>query len=130
MFIDANIFLEIFLKNRNYLKCEEFIKNLINDDTPFYTSDFILYSCMLEIYKKLGSDLTLRNFLIFINSIGIVLIRPSLKAIYDSANLMKKYRLDFDDALVISCMIENSIKDLISYDKHFTKIKEINVIGP
>lgn len=43
---------------------------------------------------------------------------------------MKKYKLDFDDALVISCMKENNIKSLVTYDNHFIKIKEINLIKP
>ena len=72
----------------------------------------------------------MKDFLIFVNSINVNIIRPSLKAVYDAIDFMNKEKLDFDDALVLSCMIENGIKDLVSYDKHFDKIKGINIIRP
>ena len=72
----------------------------------------------------------MKNFLIFISSIRVSILRPSLKEIYSATSFMEKYKLDFDDALIISCMAENNIKDLASYDKHFDRVKEINVIKP
>ena len=129
MFIDSNIFLEIALKDENFKKCENFIKNLINKKINFYTSDFIIYSCLLIIYNK-SSKLNMKNFLVFINSIKITVIKPTLKEIYGSIDIMDRYNLDFDDALVVSCMAENKIKDLVTYDKHFNKVKEINIIKP
>ena len=72
----------------------------------------------------------MKDFLVFINSIKINIIRPSLKELYKATEFMKKYKLDFDDSLVISCIKENNIKQLISYDKHFSKIKEISIIKP
>ncbi|MBI2670818.1 type II toxin-antitoxin system VapC family toxin [Candidatus Woesearchaeota archaeon] len=130
MFIDTNIFLEIFLKDKNYVKCEEFIRRLTNKKISFYTSDFIIFSCLLIIKNKLKSTTHMKGFLIFINSIKIEIIRPSLKEMYGAIEFMKKYRLDFDDALIISCMVENNIKSIISYDKHFIKVKEIDVVEP
>ena len=130
MFIDTNIFLEIFLKDKNYIKCEEFIRDLIRKKITFYTTDYIIYSCLLIISNKLGSSFVMRNFLIFINSIKIAIIRPSLSVLYDSIRTMKKYKLDFDDALVISSMIENNLKELVSYDEHFDKIKDIKIVRP
>lgn len=127
MFVDANIFLEIALKDKNYQKSIDFFKENKND---LYTSDFIVYSCLLTINNKLNSFKVMKDFLIFINSVKIDIIRPSLKAIYDTVDLMNKEKLDFDDALVLSCMIEQGIKDLVSYDKHFDKIKGINTIRP
>ncbi|MBS3108421.1 type II toxin-antitoxin system VapC family toxin [Candidatus Woesearchaeota archaeon] len=130
MFIDSNIFLEIALKNANYTKCEEFLKNLLVKNTPFYTSDFVIYSCLLIINSKLNFPVYMKNFLIFISSIKVSILRPSLKEIYSATNFMEKYKLDFDDALILSCMVENKIKYLVSYDKHFDKVKEVNVIKP
>ncbi len=72
----------------------------------------------------------MKDFLVFINSLNLRILRPTLKAIYDTMEFMKKYKLDFDDSLVISCMLENNIKHLVSYDKHFDKVKEIEIIRP
>ena len=130
MFVDTNIFLEIALKDKNHVKCREFIQKLIDKKISFYTSDFIVFSCLLIIQNKLNSPDRMKDFLVFINSIKINIIRPSLKELYKATEFMKKYKLDFDDSLVISCIKENNIKQLISYDKHFSKIKEISIIKP
>lgn len=130
MFIDANIFLEIALKDKNWEKCVKFINDAVINNRSLCTSDFIIYSCLIIIYDKLNSHLKMMDFLVFINSLGIDVIRPSLKAVYNAMEIMAKEKLDFDDALVISCMIENGIRDLISYDGHFDKIKNVNIIRP
>ena len=130
MFIDANIFLEIALKDNNYQKCIGFFKDSINSNYKLYTSDFIVYSCLIVLENKLNSYQDMKNFLIFINSLDISIISPNIKTIYDSVEIMKKEKLDFDDALVVSCMNEKNIKKLVSYDKHFDKIKHIEIIKP
>ena len=130
MFIDANIFLEIALKDTNYQKCVEFIKNILKNNKNIYTSDFIVYSCLLILHNKLNSYIKMKDFLVFVNSSNISILRPSLKAMYDTIDFMKRYRLDFNDSLIIGCMLENNIKCLVSYDKHFDKVKEIEVIRP
>ena len=130
MFIDANIFLEMVLKDKNHEKCRIFIQELLEKKKLFYTSDFIIYSCLLTIWEKLKSTAHMKNFLIFMNSIGMNIIKPSLKEMYSAAGFMGKYNLDFDDALVVSCMDENKLKEIATYGSHFNKIKNIAVIHP
>jgi len=36
--------------------------------------------------------------------------------------------LDFDDALVLSCMLNREVVSLASFDKHFDKIKDIEKV--
>lgn len=43
---------------------------------------------------------------------------------------MEKYKLDFDDALVVSCMTEYEIDKLVTYDQHFDQVEEITVHKP
>jgi len=129
MFIDANIFLEIALKDEKSQDCQKFIKDAIKKKSLYYTSDFIVYSCLINIQYRLSSD-SLRDFLVFLNSIKITILRPSVREIYDAQRIMEKYRLDFDDALVVSCMIANNIQELVSYDKHFDKVGFIKIIRP
>lgn len=126
VFIDANIFLESALKDRNYQNCGAFI-NLIKDrKIKAVTSDFILYTCLLQIELKLKSVEFIKDFIISINSLeGLQIIRPSLTDMYNSVKISAEYKLDFDDSLVVSCMQSNSIKTLISFDKDFDKIKII-----
>lgn len=60
----------------------------------------------------------------------LTILNPDLKTILTSFGFMKRYSLDFDDALVASSMIANKIKKLVSFDKHFDKVKEIERIEP
>lgn len=60
----------------------------------------------------------------------LTILNPDLKTILTSLGFMKRYSLDFDDALVVSSMIANKIKKLVSFDKHFDKVKEIERIEP
>jgi len=61
---------------------------------------------------------------------NIEILHPSLEAISIAIDKMRKYNIDFDDALVVSSMAEAKIKKLISFDKDFDKIKEIERLEP
>lgn len=130
MFVDANIFLEIILEDQHDLQCEAFLLNCLEKKQQLCTSDFVVYACLLAIAHRLHSVEKMKDFLISMHSLHITVLRPSLKAMEESFMFMENYKLDFDDALVLGCMIENDIKELISYDKDFTNVKEITVIQP
>ena len=111
------------LKDEKAEDCKIFFDKLKNEEIEVSTSDFIIYACLLEIQYKYKSPKYLRNFILFINEMkGLRIFRPSIKEIYDSVDIAEKYKLDFDDSLVVSLMINNDIKGLISFDKHFDKI--------
>ena len=68
----------------------------------------------------------MKDFIIFINSIfGLKIMKSSLSNLIKTINFMQEYKLDFDDALVISCMRSNNINKLISLDKDFDKVRFI-----
>ena len=125
-FIDANIFLELMLDDEKAIDCKMFFDKLKNGEVEASTSDFIIYTCLLQIQYKFKSLKYLKNFILFINEMkGLRIFRPSLNDIYKSINISEKYKLDFDDSLVVSLMINNNIKELISFDKHFDKVNLI-----
>ena len=131
VFIDANIFLEVFLEDAHAIHCEELLRQIGHRELSAKTSDFILYTCLLQLQHKAKSAEALKHFLLFINTLpGLEIIRPSLKEIYEAANITERYKLDFDDSLVVSCMISNNIKTLISFDKDFDKVNVITRTEP
>lgn len=122
VFVDANIFLEIMLNNEKSSFCEVFFDKIKKQEVIAKSSDFILYTCLLQIQYKVKSTKAMQNFLIFINSLTeLEIIRPSLKEVHEAIRFSEKYSLDFDDALVLSCMVHNNIKTLISFDTDFDK---------
>ncbi len=126
VFIDANIFLEIFLKDDKAERCKEFLKTLQAANRLALTTDFIVYTCLIQIENSTKNTDLMRNFLIFLNSLSnLKILRPSIDDVYRTFDFMDSKGLDFDDSLVVSCMLNNGVKELASFDKHFDKVKEI-----
>lgn len=130
-FVDANIFLEIALGDERKEECKEILsrvqKNLLNA----ITSDFIMYTCLLQIESRLKSVEKMQNFLTFLDNMeGMQINSPNNETIYDAFEIMKKYKLDFDDSLVVAIMKSLGLEKLISFDKHFDKVREIKRLEP
>lgn len=129
-FVDANIFLEISLKDKRSEECKSFLLKS-RKEINIVTSDFIIYSCVLRSQTKEKPLEGVRGFFNFISEFyEMEILRPSLTVMMKSKEFMKKYSLDFDDALVVACMIENKIKQLVSFDEDFDKVKEIERLEP
>ena len=129
IFIDANIFLEIFLKDSKSEECKAFLNSLQERDRQALTTDFILYSCILQIQNKLKSVDSIKNAIIFFNSYpNLKVIRPAIYDIFSAVEIIEKEKLDFDDSLVVACMRTYGIEKLASLDRHFDKIRNIERI--
>ncbi len=124
-FVDANIFLELMLDDDKAEECENFFKKIKNKEIEAVTSDFILYTCIVKIEQKLKSVSKIEQFLFYINQMNLHIIRPLLGDMINSLKISEKYKLDFDDSFIISLMINNNIKELVSFDKHFDKVNLI-----
>ena len=129
VFIDTNIFLEIFLGDLKAEACRDYLLSLKKQKIDAVTTDFIVYSCILIAQNKTNKLDSVNKIILFFNSYPIKILRPSFDDLYDAIKIMKCHNLDFDDSLVLACMKNNSIKDLASMDKHFDKIKDMNRIG-
>ncbi|MFQ5531806.1 MAG: type II toxin-antitoxin system VapC family toxin [Candidatus Nanoarchaeia archaeon] len=126
IFVDANIFLEVVLDDKKASSCINFFEKIKNKEIKAKTSDYLIYACLLQIQHKTKSTKNMEKFILFIHSLkGLEIIRPSLKDMYDAIKISNKHSLDFDDGLVVSAMINNDIKTLISFDKHFDKVSII-----
>ena len=129
IFVDANIFLEIFLKDSKSEECKNFLKSAQNQDKSLFTSDYLIYSCLITIENDLKDASELNNALLFFNSTSnLKILRPSFDEFSHAIEIMEKLSLDFDDSLVIACMKNYGIEKLASLDKHFDKVKDIKRI--
>ena len=122
IFLDANIFLEFELGDKYSQDCKTLLSKIHNNKIKAITSDFIVYTCLIQMENKLKSVEKMENFITFLeNLIGLEIHSPTYKIIYNAFEIMKKYKLDFDDALVVSIMKSLGIKQLVSFDKDFDK---------
>jgi len=117
--IDTNIFLEILLNQKNADECEVLLKKINKDESSFYVSSFALHSIeVIMMRNNKGEDLA--SFLSFIARSKIIRIETTISDELDALKNMKKFQLDFDDALQLSLCKKYSLV-IISYDKHFDK---------
>ena len=65
VFIDANIFLEIVLKDKRSDDCKKFLYRVLNEEIKAYTNDFIVYSCLLHVQRTDKSKM--KDFIVFFN---------------------------------------------------------------
>ena len=131
VFIDANIFLEVILKDEKNESCKNYLNKIKNNEIMAITSDFIIYTCLLQIERNIKDNEKLKKFILGINSLnGLEIIRPYLTDIHNAIKIANKESLDFDDSLVVSCMKSANINKLVSFDKHFDKVKTIKRIEP
>jgi predicted nucleic acid-binding protein len=131
IFIDANIFLEIFLDESKSNNCKELLKSLQDNYKKAVTTDFVMYSCILITQYNLKETKFVKNAIIFFNYYkNLKILRPSLDDLYYAAEIMSNNKLDFDDSLIVACMGNNDIKKIASLDKHFDKVKSIQRIKP
>ncbi|MBI5073128.1 type II toxin-antitoxin system VapC family toxin [Candidatus Woesearchaeota archaeon] len=131
IFLDANIFLEVALRDKKSENCKKLLLDINNGDYHGYTSDFIVYACLLQIQYKTKDSSLMKNFILFLNSINnLTVLRPSFAEMIKAAEYRDKYKLDFDDSLVVSSMVNNGIDTLISQDADFNKVSIIKVRQP
>ena len=129
VFIDANIFLEIFLKDDKSEECKKFLKYLPEQEARGVTTDFIIYSCIINTQNNLKSTELVRNVILFFSNYeNLKILRPSFDEFYYAVEIMDISKLDFDDSLVVACMKNYGITELASLDKHFDKVKGIERI--
>lgn len=131
VFVDANIFLEVVLSDAQREACKHFLTEFIVGTTEGYTSDFLVYACLLQIQHKTKDVKQMEKFIIFLNSIPhLTIIRASLSDMAAALPIMEMHKLDFDDALVISCMQHGGINTLVSFDADFDRIAGVRRVEP
>ena len=129
IFIDANIFLEIFFDDSKADECEKFLKSLEMGGTSAFTSDFLIYACILAVENKFKDHKKMENSLIFFRSCpNLRILIPSIDELQYAVEISKTEKLDFDDSLVVACMKSYGIVTLASLDRHFDKVKGIQRI--
>ena len=128
VFIDANIFLEVFFDDSKAEECEKFLKYLETSGARAFTSDFLVYACIVSIENRFKDYKKLENALIFFRTYPLKILIPSFDELQYAIEISKVEKLDFDDSLVIACMKSYGIEQLASLDKHFDKVKSIKRI--
>ena len=131
IFIDANICLEVELKQKLAKECKELLTYLETASPCAWINSFLVFSIVLTIQHKTQNKDKTKKFIKILNSYpGLSIYSPTLSTVHDGISEQEKNDLDFDDGLVIACMNELGIKDIVTFDSHFESIEGVNKISP
>ena len=127
-YVDINVFI-YWLGNHPTLgkAAHKWIKKI--EEAPqgkYVTSSLTLYETLVIIAGLTGRTLKDKTFiektLKPITSLASLLITPlTLEDITEATKLMKKYNLDYEDALHLATALRNNTKEIISNDQDFDK---------
>ncbi|VVB94131.1 PIN domain protein [uncultured archaeon] len=126
--IDTNIFLELLLNRAFKNDCARLLKEVEIGNLEVYVSSFSIHSIevILSNFNKekelkifLGSIIDFEGLFVYTTN-----LEEELEAIEETEN-----GLDFDDALQ-SFVTKRLKASIISYDKHFDKIKGLKRLTP
>jgi len=130
-FIDANVFLEVFLLDENWEGAAEFLKKVSEAEITCFTSDFIVYSILLQIQNRTGNKESMKAFITFLDNMkGLKIARSNPEILMTAINYMETNKLDFDDSVQLSFMNSLGLTEIVSFDKDFDNINWIKRVEP
>jgi predicted nucleic acid-binding protein len=129
--IDANIFLEIELKQNRFQHCKDYLNKVRNGEIKAITTNFIVDTISI-LMDNTGCDPTqIRTFnLSLLRYKGLSIYNLTMTDRVSATEHMKKFKLDFDDATAYAAMTATGISEIVSMDRHFDKIPEIKRTEP
>ena len=131
IFVDACIFLEVQLDQQKVDECSDLLKYLEKPPLKAWTNSFLLYSMILTVLHKTNDIAKAKILIQAINSYkGLKIYHPSSDVCFSAILGIEKQNLDFDDSLVVSSMNKLGISNIVTFDKHFTGLTDINVLLP
>ena len=129
--IDANIFLEVSLGQSKGERCKAVLRKNQEGALHGIITDFHIDSIVVVMENyKLGWKEIATFLLSLLKYKGLRIQSMMLTDKIRATSHIKEHGLDFDDALAYQCMVENDIKEIISYDKHFDRLDNIKRIVP
>ena len=126
--IDTNIFLELLLNRAFKDDCAQLLKEVEIGNLEAYVSSFSIHSIEV-ILSNFNKEKELKIFLSsIIDFEGLFVYTTNLEEELEAIEEMEN-GLDFDDALQ-SFVTKRLKASIISYDKHFDKIKGLKRLTP
>jgi len=131
LLVDANIFLELELGQSRAAECREFLSGVARGKIKATTTDFILDSIGV-IMEDRGSPPT--DIAKFFSSLtffkGLLIHNLGLVGRVKAAHEMENQNLSFDDSTSVAAMRSLDIKEIVSFDRDFDKVRGVARIEP
>jgi len=121
--VDTNIFLEVMLSRKRSGECKRFLAMLRDGRASGVVSDFSIHSIMV-LLDSLKRREKLKTFLASLAGyrglrVHFTTIAEELRAL----ELAEKEGLDIDDAIQYAVALSEGAGAIVSFDKHFDRLK-------
>ncbi|RJS84232.1 PIN domain-containing protein [Candidatus Bathyarchaeota archaeon] len=128
-FVDSNVFIYVLVKTpKNDYETAKRILQRIEEGEEAITNTAVIQEIVdwLEYNNRRGE---VETFLTAINSyIAMEKAEVSWKEMIEAISDMKKYDLDFVDALTLQTMKRNNVNEIYTNDRDFDRVKGIRRI--
>ncbi len=129
MFIDSNIFLELFLGQNKADECQNFLEKVNKGEILCTVSDFNIDNILLILSREVNTELLEKALESIISYSGLSIYSLTVEDRMKAISHMQKHKLDFEDALTFQAVLSSGNTEIISFDKHFDNLL-INRIEP
>lgn len=129
--IDANIFLEVLLEQKKSRDCINFLKEVQEGKTKAFISNFTIDTIILSMTRCNLENKKIKIFLKSLTNFKTLKIYPvGFRDRFLALDFMERYSLDYEDAITLQSAISSQCSKILTFDKHFDKIKEVKRIEP
>jgi len=129
--IDANVFLEIELKQERVDRCKAYLRRVRDGEISSITTNFIVDTVCVLMDEAECDPAQIRTFnLSLLKYKGLSIYDLTLEDRIVATDRMRQFKLDFDDAAAYAAMTATGASEIVSMDRHFDKIPDIKRIEP
>ena len=126
IYLDTNIFVYAAINNGKLgEKCRKLLFEIVEHKIQAYTSIITWDEVVYAIWKKKGREKALEEGKIFLTLPNINFLNTNRNTVAKAQEIIEKYNLKPRDAIHVASALTNNIKEIISDDPDFDKVKEI-----
>lgn len=131
LLVDANIFLELELSQPKSAECKDFLRSIASGKVKAATTDFILDSVAVVMEDRDSPAADIKRFFASLTLYkGLLVHNLGVKGRLLAAEEMEGNGLGFDDSTSVAAMKRLGIKEIVSFDHDFDKVRAITRIEP
>jgi len=128
-YLDTNVFVYAAINNGHLgAKCRNILSKIAESKSEAFTSILTWDEFVYSIWKKENKEKAIAEGKLFLKLPNISFIGASYEIINKSQRIIEKYNLKPRDAIHAASAIISGMKEIISDDSDFDKVKELKRI--